>query len=222
MTFEKFMRNFICTNILVVFFNFNFLPFPFSDISPVIARSCWTGLPIASDSVAVTIAHPALGPSCSKNVFFYFWHIMIVELDKNCLLQMQKLEEKVWLTFGVAPSGTWRWIELLCKNSFPGSASVSRKDFERKFYILENILIIKDVIRYWSIWIRLWLSLTLAYVNAICTLSFKTFPKFPVHRTIPPHSPELIILLSLLPAESVSSSSPSRKLLLLCCSWNKF
>ena len=135
---------------------------------------------------------------------------------------MQKLEEKVWLTFGVAPSGTWRWIELLCKNSFPGSASVSRKDFERKFYILENILIIKDVIRYWLIWIRLWLSLTLAYVNAICTLSFKTFPKFPVHRTIPPHSPELIILLSLLPAESVSSSSPSRKLLLLCCSWNKF
>lgn len=85
MTFEKFMRNYIsiCTNILVVFFNFNFLPFPFSDISPVIARSCWTGLPIASDSVAVTIAHPALGPSCSKNVFFYFWHIMIVELDNT-------------------------------------------------------------------------------------------------------------------------------------------
>ena len=95
MTFEKFMRNYIsiCTNILVVFFNFNFLPFPFSDISPVIARSCRTGLPIASDRVAVTIAHPALGPSFSTNVFILFQHMINVHLSN---IKMQKLVEKMF------------------------------------------------------------------------------------------------------------------------------
>ena len=36
---------------------------PVSDTSPVMATSCLTGLPIARDSMAVTIVHPALGPS---------------------------------------------------------------------------------------------------------------------------------------------------------------
>lgn len=37
--------------------------FPVSDISPVIARFCRTGMFLASERSAVTIVQPALGPS---------------------------------------------------------------------------------------------------------------------------------------------------------------
>ena len=36
---------------------------PVSDTSPVIARFCRTGTPIAKDNKAVTMVQPALGPS---------------------------------------------------------------------------------------------------------------------------------------------------------------
>jgi len=37
--------------------------FPVRDTSPVIARFCATGTPIANDNNAVTMVQPALGPS---------------------------------------------------------------------------------------------------------------------------------------------------------------
>jgi len=47
---------------------FSFIPptgktLPVSDTSPVIARFCLTGVPIANDNKAVTMVQPALGPS---------------------------------------------------------------------------------------------------------------------------------------------------------------